>query len=193
MGSVYSPTDRTNDGDLTMPAKGKPASPAQREAAKRNLAAGAQKRKEMLAAGGENAATKWSRLLDGTLTVRELSDDEINNMKVKGLGGSASRRRMPSHLAQAFSDERHRRNKEGLAKLQAAAVEVYRQILTDPEEKSSERLKAARDIIERLHGKTPDVVRHQSDNAFERAFADVVVVRDLDDLTNDSVDVDGMP
>lgn len=169
-------TAREVRNDVGRP-KGSPASPAQRAAAQKNLAKGRAKREQMLKDGGETAGSRWARLLDGSLKVEDLSDDEINNMKIKGRGGSSSRRRMPSHLAKAFSDERHRRAQEGLAQLLDTAIQTYKDILTNPEEKASERSKVAKDIIERNLGKTPDRVHLAADTGFSKAVREVFVDR----------------
>lgn len=163
---------------------GSPATPAQKAALER----GRKARAEMLKAGGESVSERWARLLDGSLTVRELSDEEIKKGKLKGRGGSTSKRSMPSHLVKAFGDERLRRANEGLARLLPIAVETYKQLMQDPEASAADRQRIAKDIIERNLGKTPDRIHLGADDPFGAALREVLIERDLDDLLDEDAE-----
>lgn len=125
-------------------------------------------------------------LLDGRLTVKDLTDREIQRMKVKGRAGSMSKRAMPSHIAQAFADERLRRAKEGIARLLPTALEEAQRILEDPDAKDSDKIKILQEVINRNLGKTPDVVRIESEEPFDQAMREVLVERDLNDMLDDA-------
>lgn len=170
--------------------KGIPASPAQRAAGRANLAKGRAAREQAIVEQPTPAGERWAQLLDGTLTVRDLTDAEIKKGKVKGRGGSYSRRAMPSHLVKAFSDERLRRANEGLARLLPIAVQTYAELMVDPEASAADRQRIAKDVIERNLGKTPDRVQWEGDNPWSAALREVLVDRDLADFAGDGIDVD---
>src|SRR5690349_7679601 len=73
--------------------------------------------------GRESSKQRWSRLLDGSLTVRDLEDEEITKMALRRSDGtfSGSKRAMPSHIAQQFHQEAIRRSND---KLRSAAPEA---------------------------------------------------------------------
>lgn len=162
-----------------MPKKGEAPTEAQRAA----LMRGQQRRREVLAKGGESARDRWAKLLDGTLTVADLDDDEIKRMQVKGKGGSFAGRRpaIPSHLAKQFRDENVKR---ALALFRGSLVEAVEGMLeiARTAEKDETRLKAYDTVINRVLGKTPETVRVINESQFEDMMSDAVLDRDMSDI-----------
>lgn len=169
-----------------MPKRGESATPAQRAAAKVNLAAGQAKRAKMLkdGEGGQNTQDRWAMLIDGRLSVRDLDDAEIRKMRVRGVGGTfaGNARRLPSHLAQQFADERNRRAVGDLGKALPMAIKALKDILDDPDTDAAVKVRVADMIINRNLGKTPETLRVQTDNAWGTMLSEVELKRDLEDL-----------
>src|SRR5690606_26981830 len=81
---------------------GREQTDAERAAGQANLAKGrarkAKAREEAKKNPRPSAADRWAQLLDGTLTVKDLDDDEINKMRVRSADGTfnGAGRRLPS-------------------------------------------------------------------------------------------------
>lgn len=149
-----------------MPKRGESATPAQRAALKR----GQKKRADALSNNpAPPARDRWAKLLDGTLTVRDLDDAEIAKMRVKGKGGTFSGKApaIPSHLAQQFRSEAIRRAKE---QINLATPEVTKELLKiarDADTKDSDRIKVLMYLMDRQLGKTPDTIRVEGESDFD--------------------------
>lgn len=150
-----------------MPAKkGGRATAAQKAAGSANLARGRAKKKQMqeqmeAEGGGMPAKERWAMLLSGTLTVKDLDDDELARMQVRSRDGSfAGRRRaVPSHLAQKMQQEGIRRATELFRVAAPAAVQGLLAIAEDPDAKDSDRLRAYSLIMDRGLGRVPETIR----------------------------------
>lgn len=149
---------------------------------KKNLASGQKKRKERLATGKqEKASERWAKLLDGTLSVRDLDEDEIEKMRVRGKGGEFSGRApaIPSHLAREFRNEGIRRATEMFHTAAPKAVKRLLDIADDPDTKDADAIRALDIVLNRGLGKTPEVIRVEASNEFERVAEAIIIDRGL--------------
>lgn len=166
-----------------MPKRGERANEAQRKAAVVNLAHGQKVRKERMAnnPGHETAGERWARLLSGTITVKDLDDDEIKKMRVRGKGGEFNGRApsIPSHLARSFAEEQQVRWKRDLMEAVPTALDALVDILSNSE--NPQQAAMVRWTVERAMGKTPDVVRFEGGNEFDRVAESILVDRGLVD------------
>lgn len=158
-------------------------------AGRANLAKGRAKKAEETRKAREQgtprAGERWARLLDGSLSIEDLDDDEIKNMRVRGADGgfSGKRRPLPSHIAQAFHRESIRRANERFRTAAPEAVKALIEIGTDPEVNESARIRALMFVVERSLGKMPETVRVEGMSAFDRLTAEAVGLdRDMADL-----------
>lgn len=154
---------------------------AQRAAASENLAKGRKKkieqRKQAKASGAMTAKERWAMLLDGRLTVRDLDNQEISRMQVRGAGGGFDGKRrtyMPSHLAEQFHRESIRRANEMLRTAAPEAVKALLAIGTDPDVKEGDRIRALMYVVDRSLGKTPDVLRVEGESKFDGMLAEAI-------------------
>ena len=166
--------------------KGSKPSAAQLAAGRANVAKGRQKRAEALSKADPEEApgTRWSRLLDGTLTVKDLDDDEIQRMRVKGKGGLFNGRPkpIPSHLAQQFRQEAIRRAKEKINLATPKVTAALLKMADDPDVKDSDRIKILMYLMDRQLGKTPDVIHVEGESDFDAMLRKAVGLdRDLAD------------
>lgn len=168
-----------------MPKRGEPATPKQREALKR----GQEKKRAMAEQAAkedrDTAGERWAKLLDGTLTVQDLDDEEISKMKVRAKDGTlpGRGRKIPSHLAQQFHQEAIKRANAKFREALSAAVQTLADIATDPDVKEADRIKAANIIVDRVLGKAVETVRVE-DTRWDGLLADAV------GLDRDMVDED---
>lgn len=156
-------------------------------AGKANLAKGRKKKADQAAeaksAEVPTASARWRKLLDGSLTVRDLDDTEISKMRVRGADGGFSGRRpaIPSHLAQAMRNEAIRRAKESINANTNVVVKELIKLATDPDTKDSDRIKVLMYLADRQLGKTPEVVRVEGESKFDKMLSEAVGLdRDLD-------------
>jgi hypothetical protein len=156
---------------------------AQKAAQKANLKRGKELKALQRAANADHptANERWALLLSGQITVRDLDDAEVKKMRVRGKGGGfdGRPRALPSHIAQAFAAEQQRRLKDKVRKAVPEALEALVDIMRDPEHK--DRKAVAQWFLERELGKTPDVIRVEESNTFERLSEEVLVDRGLAD------------
>lgn len=168
--------------------KGSVPSAAQRAAGERNMAAGRANRQKRLDEGTqETAKQRWAKLIDGTITVQDLTDAELKDMTVHGKGGmrSAKPRALPSHLAQAMRAEWLARGQRLLEKNYHKALTVLAEIADDPDSKDSDRLKAANTIIERVAGRSVEHVHVTSDDPWAKMVNEVLDdERTMDELSD---------
>jgi hypothetical protein len=165
--------------------KGSPASESQKAAGRANLAKGQQKRREALAKGGEGAASRWAKLIDGSLTVGDLDDEEVARMKVRGKGGQFPKpRAIPSHLVQQFQSEQLKRAKGLLHKDLRKGAEVMGKIIDDPEASWEIKFKAAVELMNRGLGKTPETVQFKTVDVWGDTLAEGADIKDIRDLSD---------
>jgi hypothetical protein len=161
------------------------------EAGKANLAKGRAKKAEETEKaheqGREPAGARWAKLLDGTITVADLDDEEIAKMQVRGAdGGFAGRkRRVPSHLAQQMKDEAIKRATEQFRVFAPKAVKRLLEIAEDPDTKPADAIRALDIALNRGLGKTPETIRVESGDPWAKLLNDVAGVgldREMADL-----------
>lgn len=141
-----------------MPRKGERASSAQRAALKR----GQKKRHDAQQEGvqDDTAKQRWSKLLDGTLTVADLTDEEIDKNRVHGKGGlfNGVPQRLPSHLVLAFRSEQVRRTRAILSRNGRPAAEGLLALANDPTVPSAVRARCLSIVLDHSIGKAPETV-----------------------------------
>lgn len=177
-----------------MTARGKSQKPTAKSVAagRENLARGRAKREQMRkeaeAEGAVPAGERWRMLLDGTLTVADLDDEEVSRMQVRAKDGSfsgARPKRMPSHLAQAFHREIITRAESKFRTALGDAVKVLAEIANDPDASDAVRVQAADKIINRVLGKPVETVRIEGESKWDGLLGEALDVdRDLADLTD---------
>jgi plasmid stability protein len=166
------------------------ASASQRSAGQKNLAKGRKAKEEQMERAREQGAPKagerWAMLLSGQLTVRDLDDEEIRKMRVRGADGGfgGKRRAVPSNLIQAFQAESIRRSNDKLRTAAPEAVQALIDIGKDPSVREGDRIRALQYVVDRALGKTPETVHVKNDDPWSNLGAEAFVEdRDLDDLT----------
>lgn len=179
----------------TSPMAGKKQTPAQKAAAAANLAKGRASKEEARRKAKEQpentmtAGERWAMLLDGTLTVRDLDDEEIRKMRVRSVDGTfnGAGRRLPSHLAVQFQQEAIRRATEMFRTAAPRAVERLLEIADDPDAKHSDVIKALSLIMDRGLGKVPETLRVEGASAWDVLGAEAAGLdRDLADLAGEA-------
>lgn len=175
-----------------------PAASSKRSAARQaaidkgtaNLAKGREARKKQREAAKDNdretQTERWRRLLDGSLSVRDLDDEEVQRMRVKGKDGTFNgpMPSMPSHLAQQFHREILNRANAQFRTALGDAVKMLAGVVSDPEASNNDKIKAANLIIDRVMGKAVETVRVEAGTDFDSLLRDAAgldVNRDLDD------------
>ena len=162
-------------------------SAAQKSAGTANLAKGRAEKEaraqEARANGRMSGKERWARLLDGTLTVRDLDDEEITRMKVRAKDGSFNKGRvLPSHIAQQFHHEAIRRSNDKLRSAAPEAVQALIDIGKNPAVKESDRVRALMYVVDRALGKTPENVVLKSEDKFADLLDDAASLLDDRDL-----------
>lgn len=173
-----------------------PITDAQREAGRANLAKGRATKAAIRAKAAEedrmSAQDRWAMLLSGTLTVRDLDDQEIRKMRVRSADGTFNgpgKQRLPSHLAQQFLNEAMRRANDKIRTAVPEAVKILVEIAKDPDAKHADRLKAISMLMDRGMGRVPETVRIESgDHPWEALLTDAVGVdRDVADTSGEAI------
>lgn len=187
---------RTGAGKRGNTKRGGPQTAEQKKAAAANLAKGRAardaQRSSASAQDRDDQKTRWAKLLDGTLTVRDLDDDEIDAMRVKGKDGAfngRAPRNIPSHLAHAFLKERVRRAEGELQRVLLKAVRRLETVIDDPDAKDSDAINASRLVVERVMGKAEQKIILGDESQFDRlsreAAGQVDLDREMADLQGD--------
>lgn len=155
-----------------MTAKGKPTSAKARAA----MEAGRAKRDAQRDARAKDAkyqalptaGDKWAMLLSGTLTVKDMDDEELKRCKFRSKDGSfvGAPRMIPSHIAAAITNERIRRVRNMFEEALPAAVQSLVDIASDTDIKESDRIKAAQIIVERVMGKAEQSLNLKAEDSF---------------------------
>ena len=174
-----------------MPKRGEKPTPAQASALKRGQAKRAKAFEDGHKRGDESQKERWARLLDGSLTVAELTDEEIARNRVYGHGkqfaGTAPR--LPSHLVAAFKNESLKRANDEFRRAVPGAIKRLMEIVESPDTKDNDAINAINKILERGLGKVPDKVVVEGMGAWADAVSsvrDVDVDRELADLSDDN-------
>lgn len=152
------------------------------EASLAALAAGREAKRKIarqaLEEGRTTAGERWAMLLSGTLTVKDLDDKEVEKMRVKGKDGTfaGKRPKIPSHLAEEFQKEHLRRVMAKFRDGAKDAVEMLNKVVADDDEKTSDRLKAADMLLNRVFGRAPETIRVEAADKFHDVIASTVGV-----------------
>jgi hypothetical protein len=190
-------TERESPAQRSRRGGARKRTPAAVQAGKDNLAKGRAKRAEVRKAAGDRdtAAVRWSKLLSGEITVKDLDDEEIEKRNVKGKDGCINgTRAVPSHIGAAMAKELMSRADGALRKNLIKAVDYLGDVIDDSDAKDSDKIKAADMIINRLMGKPDQRLVIQDETKFEamaREAAGVVVDREMADLLKEEGGQDG--
>lgn len=140
------------------------------------------------------------QLIDGDLTVAELDDEEVAYGITKCDDGKFSAKaayhskKLPKKIQDEMQRELFARATRLLRGNVLASIEAIVEIATSPGSEDRDRMKAAQYIIERIQGKTPDVVQVTQEKPWEHVLAHVVAgerspVREAAKLDN-AIDVE---
>lgn len=168
--------------------------PAELSAGRANLAKGRAAREEKRRQGREQgrptASERWGMLLSGQITVKDLDDEELRAMAVRGKDGVINKRRnmIPSHIAQAMRQEAIQRANDMVRAAAPAAMKRLLEIAADPDTKDSDAIKALSIVLERSLGKTPQEIKVDGISGFDALSqaAKVVVEREFPNNVEES-------
>lgn len=120
------------------------------------------------------------QLIDGELDVAELDDEEVAYGITKCDDGKFSAKaayhasRLPKRVKDQMQRELFKRADRLMRGNLLASIEAIIEIATSPGSEDRDRLKAAQYILERIQGKTPDVVTVSQEKPWEHVLAHVV-------------------
>lgn len=117
----------------------------------------------------EGDKSRWQRLLDGDITVQDLDDDELREMRTKSRLGDFTGRppgALPAKIAHAMRAEWLARAQAGLETALPTAVAALAEIAGNPRVPVKDRITAANLVVERGLGKVAEKVeltQHSAD------------------------------
>lgn len=150
--------------------KGTPASAAQKatgpENAKKSVAARKKRKQEREAA---LEVPRWKQLEDGTLTVKDMTDEELIRGECANNDGTWEGRRhvLAPRIQQRMKTEYKRRFAQGLEKLGPLVLEAFEDILDDDEARA-QQVAVGKLITEYTIGKVPEVVHVGAETEYDR-------------------------
>lgn len=159
---------------------GIPASEAQRAAGRKNLAKGQEVNRRLGQIERDpNYVTRAQRFKNGTLTVDELTDQEVQEMRFMDRHGDM--RGTPPRLTvaqeRALKAEWHKRMMKGLEAATNSALNRLATIATSPEYEPRDALRAIEMLTNRSLGKVAETLNIQAganwDEAMDTAQVDV--------------------
>ena len=109
---------------------------------------------------------RYKALLDGTMSIEELDDEELLRGKLRAVDGTFKGRDsglIPRSMHKAVVKEVVNRTEKGLLPNLQTMYEVLQEIATNPRAPAVARNQAAIYVIERVSGKTPDKVEIHAD------------------------------
>lgn len=116
-------------------------------------------------------------LLDGRLKVSELDDEELARGYPRDKNGKFSGR-PPTMVPRAMQDEMMKRllgrGSEVFKEAYIDSMKTFATIAADPNADPNVRLKAAQYVIERLTGKTPEVIHVAAEDPVETLFKSIL-------------------
>jgi hypothetical protein len=122
---------------------------------------------------------RYKDLMDGTLSVEELDDEELARCQLKDKNGKFTGKPptfLPRSLVLRMQREFFKRGDDLFAKSYVTAVKTMTDIMTDPMVDESVRLKAAQYVVERVRGKTPEhVVVSAEDAPWQKILTKIIV------------------
>jgi hypothetical protein len=128
---------------------------------------------------------RMAKLLAGEISVRELDDVELARGQCRDENGRFTGP-VPDAVPKQIHDERLRRLFErGDEKFQAGyleAVDVFREVMNDPNNTAADRMRAAEFFIHNVRGKVPDRVVLGVEDKIERLFRDMLEGGELEEL-----------
>ncbi len=161
-------------GDTQVPSVGTPAAPKVVE-----LSAKAAWRQRAM--NGERS--RWQQLLDGDLSIDDLDDEELAKGRCRDKDGGFSGRppkMVPRELSDRMRSELLKRGDALFAGAFVQAIEALGAIAASAEAKESDRINAAKYVIERVAGKVPDKVEVRAADPWQQIIDDILVVPDME-------------
>lgn len=122
---------------------------------------------------------RYKDLIDGTLDISTLDDEELARCQLKDKDGHF-RGKPPTYLPRSLvlkmQREYFKRGDDLFAKSYVTAVESLVRTMTDPMVDDAVRLKAAIYVVERVRGKTPEsVIITAEDAPWQRLLSKIIV------------------
>lgn len=111
-------------------------------------------------------------LLDGTMSVKDLDDEELAHGYPRAADGSfrGAPTVVPRSLHQRMVRELFDRANQKMKDKLIDVAEAMAEMATNPEYDPAVRLKAGQWVMERMMGKTPDVVVNVEEKRYEKMF-----------------------
>lgn len=169
----------TNNGQAKRPLTKKQQEALARGRAKRDKVNAEQK-------GKPKDESRWKALLSGTITVKDLDDEEIKRQRVRINGRFDGRpRALPSHLRQQMIQEAIRRAKDTITASTNEVTKELLEIARDEDVPVAQRIKVLMYLQDRQLGKAPETVRIEGASAFDEVTMEALGLdRDVaDDVT----------
>lgn len=154
--------------------------PAWLKAGTENLAKGREKKKAMAEegkkSGRDDVGVRWAKMLDGSMTVKDLSIEELNRMQLVGKDGTFSGRgrAIPSHIAQAMRNETIRRAQGALLASVHDAAMALGKIINDPEASSADITRASNIVMDRVLGKPTETVVITNESEWDKGVRESI-------------------
>ena len=126
----------------------------------------------------ENVArmTRWQKLISGVISVDDLDDEEVARGQCRDEDGRFSGKKpgmVPADLQQKLIKSLFARGDAIMRQSYLVSMETLSSIASGTAYEPADRIKAATYLIERLAGKTPDVVVHAQDKPFEMVLSGI--------------------
>ncbi len=155
--------------------KGIPATPAQRKALAKGTANNKERGKKKREPGEKS---RWQSLLDGDITIDDLTTEELQKMQCHDRHGNFTGRPplVPARIARDMKAELLKRGQSMIDSAYVDAVALLHGVVSDTRQKTADRIKAAQLIVERSAGRMPETVRVEKAATWDETFEDGVVI-----------------
>ena len=120
---------------------------------------------------------RMAQLLNGEISVADLDDEELARGRCRDMNGGFSGRTpriVPREMQQEMVRRLLQRGEEMFRESYIDALRVLREIMTDPNNSASDRLKALNMVVERTAGKVPDRIHLAAEDPVETLFRKIL-------------------
>lgn len=195
--------------DASLPKKrgrkpGQPSSEAQKAANAKARAAAAESRRKQKAERDamkevEGYKPRWQQLVDGDISVADLTLKELQKRAVSNDDGTWTGRRhaLPARIISQMEAERIKRERYKMARLTSKAYKALDSRLED-DDAPAQQLTAALRVIEYAIGKVPEVVHVGAETAYDRLQQSAFIVQrggglkeELEQMASEAIDNTG--
>lgn len=143
---------------------------------RRNVETNPQVQRATTTAATLERMTRWQKLLSGHIKVEDLDDEEIARGQCRDKNGrftGAPPSMIPAAIKQRMVQELFARGDTIMRESYLQSIETLKEISGGTAYEPADRIKASTYLIERLAGKTPDVVVHTQDKPYEVIFQNI--------------------